>query len=217
MESKNKKLYNQNFMITTAISVAAFIAFVGGFSLSEGITPKKYKTIVKENDNEVIIATTTLADSLKFSQDKVYPNNENVSYHLKTKYYGNNENSYYVINYGEVGNELEFQKYENKENVNNEIITFESNVTDIAINYTNDEIKENAIVIILENGDVNYIKASNNGEDVVLGNVEKLPEAHDVIKYYEGVSCDNEDGRCLNDIYVQSTDGSLYSVNGLIY
>lgn len=217
MESKNKKLDNQNFIVTAAISVAAFIAFIGGFSLSEGVSPKKYKTIVKEKDNEVIIATTTLADNFKFVPEKVYPNKENVSYNLKTKYFGNNENNYYVINYGKVEKQLELKKYENNENVNNEIITFESDISDIAINYTNDEIKENVIIIILDNGDVNYIKASNNDNNIVLGNVEKLPEAHNIIKYYEGVSCDNETGKCLSDIYVQSTDGTLYSTNGLIY
>ena len=117
MESKNKKLDNQNFIVTAAISVAAFIAFIGGFSLSEGVSPKKYKTIVKEKDNEVIIATATLADNFKFVPEKVYPNKENVSYNLKTKYYGNNENNYYVINYGKVEKQLELKKYENNENV----------------------------------------------------------------------------------------------------
>ena len=40
-----------------------------------------------------------------------------------------------------------------------------------------------------------------------------LPLVHDIVKYYQGISCNSETSKCYSDIYVQSSNGTAYSVN----
>ncbi len=216
MESKKKEADRQGSLITVVALVTSFIAFIGGFVLSEDINPKKVKVLKSEN-SDVVIAAKGLNDSLKFDEKNVNPKKGNLSYNLKTTYYGIDDDSYYTINHGVNDDELEFTKYYSGERVSSEIISFDSNVVDIVVNYLNDDEKEDYVAFILENGNVEYMRAKKEMNDVTFSYKMSLPLLDDIVKYYQGVSCNSETSKCYNDIYVQSSNGTIYSVNEYVY
>ena len=213
MESKRKGVEKQDTLITALVIVTSFIAFIGGFVLSEDINPKKYK-ILKSNDNvDVVVAGKSIKDGVKFEKDNVYPKKGNLSYNLKTAYYGIDDSHYYAINYGVNDDEVEITEYVDGGKKSSNIVTFNSGVVDIVVNNLDDDEKSDLIIFILEDGSVEYMKVKKDFDTISIGNKVVLPLVHDIVKYYQGISCNSETSKCYNDIYVQSSNGTAYSVN----
>ncbi len=213
MESKKKESGKQDTLITAVVLVTSFIAFIGGFVLSEDINPKKYKVLKSNNSVDAVVASTDISDGLKFDRGNVFPKKSNLSYNLKTAYYGIDDSHYCSINYGVNNDEVEITEYVDGGKVNSNIIAFNSGVVDIVVNNLDDEEKSDLIIFILEDGSVEYIKVNKDLDTISIGNKVMLPLVRDVVKYYQGISCNSETSKCYNDIYVQSRNGALYSVN----
>lgn len=215
----------KNSSISVFILSAAIIAFIGGFALSGEIKDRTYRINNNEEEKEKVeienidiaggkmIGNTTLG----FNENMVVTDDDNREYNVLLGSYMGVNDSYFDIQYGNTKNEIAFVKYsESADDSQYFLIPFEHKVVDIHMSTFDMNTELNTIFFLLEDGSVEYILIEDAIERNDFRSFGKIEELSNIVKFYEGTSCESGTLNCTKTAFAQSTDGRIYDLSEFI-
>ena len=219
MERKKKE--TQDFLVTSIVIVVVVIGFIGGFVMAGDLKERVYRA----NDNKdtstesgsIVIAGGGEGKKTLGFDEKYVESDQLLDYEITFGTYAGSTNAFFTVNYGEKKNELKITKY-NYDNAESQEYTMEfgGNVVDVFQGIFNDDPQYNALLYLLDNGDVCYSLIENMVQNNQYGYYTTIESLSKIAKFYRGNACDPETGMCKSTTFAQAIDGKIYDLNSYI-
>lgn len=219
MEKKKKE--TQDFLVTSIVVVVVVIGFIGGFVLAGDLKERMYRASEKNDSSsesgDIVIAGGGEGNKTLGFDEKYVESDALLDYEITFGTYAGSTNSYFTVNYGEKKNELKITKY-NYDNAESQEYTmdFAGNVVDVFLGVFNDDPNNNALLYLLDNGDVCYSLIENMVKNDQYGYYTSVESLTKVAKFYKGNACDPETEMCKSTTFAQTVDGKIYDLNQYI-
>lgn len=214
MEKQKKK--NQDSLIKSVSMIVAIIAFMGGFIISGELKERIYKskktTSNNSSEDEVVSAAKSSSSSiLGFDSNFVDSNNR---YSLVLGTYAGNNDSYFTLQYGNSLNEVKLIRYTyDDENTQEYTLNFNENVVDVDLAAFASNPSLNAVVFLLDNGDIAYGLVDELASETP--SYTTIDTLSNIVKFYHATSCDIEN-MCVETTLVQNTDKDIFDLYNYI-
>ena len=213
MEKREKK--NQDSLIKSVTVIIAIIAFIGGFAISgelkERIFRSKRSTSTSNSEDEVVAATKSINGILGFDSNHVVSEG---SYNLILGTYAGNNDSYFTLQYGNSQNEVKLIRYYYDNDDSQEFtLNFNEEVVDVHLASFAEDPSLNAVLFLLENGDVAYGLVDELANSVPTYTI--IDSISNVVKFYRAINC-SSDNECYETTLAQNLDNKIFDLYSYI-
>lgn len=210
----------QGAIIKVFVLAAVTLGFIGGFALSGELKERFYRagdsTKKTTESSDVMIAGGTGNKTLGFDE-KYVVSNDDLDYTVNLGTYAGSTDAYFTLEYGSTNKDLKVTKYSYNNGESQEYtMSFVGNVVDVFLGQFNDDPNSNALFYLLENGDVCYSLIEEMVLNNKYGSYYTINDLSNVVKFYNGNSCNPETGSCKSTTFAQSKDGKIYNLSSFI-
>ena len=209
----------QDTLIAAVITVAAAIAFIGGYALASDFSASYYnfkgsktKSVAENSDIQMAGATLGGNSTLGFNENYVVTSGA-YDYKFDLGTYASLGDAYIYLGYGKDKSEIRVTKYY-YDNNNREEYTmhFNKNVVDIHMTTYEADTNLNTILFLLEDGSVEYMFAETAIENDNYVTQGKIAGLENIVKFYKGTACEKGTPICNRTSFAQSLNGKIYNV-----
>lgn len=220
MEKDKKVKQEQTKSILTVFLVLVIaLGFIGGFELASDLKERLYRidngSETKESD-DIAIAGKQGNMILGFDE-KYVESDEDLDYQLNFGTYAGSNGAYFTVGFGNTKNELVVNKYfYDSEESQEYTMSFAANVVDVHYGQFRNDPNYSTLFFLLDNGDVCYSLIEDMVKDNEYGFYTTIENLSNIVKFYNGDSCDPELGTCNSTTFAQANNGVIYDLNNYI-